>query len=105
MWGPGNHRKIHQNIIQKNPNDADIHNYMGFSFRKKGLLQKSAYHYDRALDINPKHLGALEYQGELYIALGEIEKAKFNLRKIDDICWTQCSELRKLKQAIDKASK
>ena len=92
---------ILETIIQKKPDDADIHNYMGFSFRKKGMLEKSAYHYKQALEINPKHLGALEYQGELYIALGEIEKAKENLAKIDDICWTQCSELRELKQAIE----
>ena len=95
---------ILETITRKKPNDADIHNYMGFSFRKKGMLEKSAYHYERALDINPKHLGALEYQGELYIALGEIEKAKANLTKIDNVCWTQCSELRELKQAIDKAT-
>ena len=35
-------------IIQKKPDDADIHNYMGFSFRKKGMLEKSAYHYEQA---------------------------------------------------------
>ena len=94
---------ILETIIQKKPDDADIHNYMGFSFRKKDMLEKSAYHYEQALDINPKHLGALEYQGELYIELGEIEKAKANLTKIDDICWTQCPELRQLKQAIERA--
>ena len=94
---------ILETIIQKKPDDADIHNYMGFSFRKKGMLEKSAYHYEQALEINPKHLGALEYQGELYIALGEIEKAKANLTKIDDICWTECSELRELKKAIEQA--
>ena len=94
---------ILETIIQKKPDDADIHNYMGFSFRKKGMLEKSTYHYERALEINPKHLGALEYQGELYIALGEIEKAKANLIRIDDICWTQCPELRELKQAIEQA--
>lgn len=94
---------ILETIIQKKPDDADIHNYMGYSFRKKGMLEKSSYHYEQALDINPKHLGALEYQGELYIALGEIDKAKANLTKIDDICWTQCSELRELEQAIEKA--
>ncbi len=96
---------ILETMVQNEPNDADIHNYIGFSFRKKGMLEKSAYHYEKALDINPKHLGALEYQGELFIALGDLDRAKVNLNKIDDICWTQCNELRKLKQAIDKAVK
>ena len=68
-----------------------------------GELEKSSYHYEKALSINPKHLGALEYQGELYLALGDIESAKENLVKIDDICFTQCSELKQLKKAIDTA--
>ena len=92
-----------QTLIEDNPNDADIHNYLGFSFRKIGEFDKSSYHYEKALNINPKHLGALEYQGELYIALGNIEKAKENLVKIDDICFTQCSELRELRKSINKA--
>ena len=94
---------ILENIVQRKPNDANIHNYMGFSFRKKGMLEKSAYHYERALDIDPKHLGALEYQGELYILLGNIEKAKENLGKIDDICWNECTEMKELKEAIQAA--
>ncbi len=94
---------ILQALIKDKPNDADIHNYLGFSFRKMGELKKSSFHYEKALKINPKHLGALEYQGELYLALGDIEKAKENLNRIDDICYTQCSELKQLKKAINLA--
>jgi len=96
---------ILETIVEKKPKDADIHNYLGFSFRKKGMLEKSAYHYKQALNINPRHVGALEYQGELFLALGEIGKARKNLKKIDDICWTQCAELRELTKAIDAAVK
>ena len=94
---------ILQALVQDNPNDADIHNYLGFSFRKTGEYDKSSFHYEKALKIDPKHLGALEYQGELYLALGDVEKAKENLVKIDDICFTQCTELRELKKAINSA--
>ena len=55
------------------------------------------------MNINPKHLGALEYQGELFITLGKIEKAKANLARIDDICVTKCKELRELEKAISAA--
>ena len=92
---------ILQTIVQKKPNDADIHNYIGFSLRKLGMLEKSAYHYEKALGINPRHVGALEYQGELFLALGELEKARENLDKIDKICWTQCTELKQLTKAIE----
>ena len=83
-------------LVTANPDDADILNYLGFSFRKTGDLVKSSHYYEKALNIDPKHLGALEYQGELFITLGKIDKAKANLARIDEICVTQCKELRKL---------
>ena len=92
-----------ETLVTKNPDDADILNYLGFSFRKTGDLVKSSHYYEKALNINPKHLGALEYQGELFITLGKIDKAKANLAQIDDICITQCKELRALEKAISAA--
>ena len=92
-----------ETLVTANPDDADILNYLGFSFRKTGDLVKSSHYYEKALDIDPKHLGALEYQGELFITLGKIDKAKANLARIDDICVTQCKEFRKLEKAISTA--
>ena len=92
-----------ETLATENPDDADILNYLGFSFRKTGDLVKSSHYYEKALNINPKHLGALEYQGELFITLGKIDKAKANLARIDDICVTQCKELRELEKAIRAA--
>ena len=92
-----------ETLVTENPEDPDILNYLGFSFRKTGDLVKSSHYYKKALDINSKHLGALEYQGELFIALGKIEEAKANLARIDDICFTQCKELRELEKAISAA--
>ena len=91
-----------ETLVTENPDD-DILNYLGFSFRKTGDLVKSSHYYEKALNINPKHLGALEYQGELFITLGKIDKAKANLARIDDICVTQCKELRALEKAISAA--
>ena len=54
-----------------------------------------------ALEINPKHVGALQYQGELFITLGQIDKAKDNLERIGKICWLfPCNEEQLLEQAI-----
>ena len=92
-----------ETLVTENPDDADILNYLGFSFRKTGDLIKSSHYYEKALNVNPKHLGALEYQGELFITLGKIDKAKANLALIDDICITQCKELRALEKAISAA--
>ena len=92
-----------ETLVTANPEDADILNYLGFSFRKIGDLVKSSHYYEKALNIDPKHLGALEYQGELFITLGKIDKAKANLARIDDICVTKCKELRELEKAISTA--
>ena len=64
----------------------------------------ASQYYEKALELNPKHIGALQYQGELFITLGEIENAKQNLEKIGKICWLfSCYEEKLLKTAIDEA--
>ena len=81
-------------------NDADIQNLLGFVHRKLGKLDAAVIYYQRALDIDPKHRGALEYQGELFLLRGEKDAAHANLEKLDKICWMGCSEYDVLKKAI-----
>ena len=80
--------------------EADKYNLLGFTARKSGDLNAAAEYYKKALEINPKHIQALEYQGELYLQLGEIEQAKKNLEKIKTICWFICKEKKMLEEAI-----
>ena len=85
-------------------NRAERYNLLGFTARKSGDLIAAAEYYEKALYINPKHLGTLQYQGELFISLGDIEKAGQNLIKIKKICWIfSCDESSKLEDAIQKA--
>ena len=80
--------------------EADKYNLLGFTARKSGDLNVAAEYYKKALEINPKHIQALEYQGELYLQLGEIEQAKKNLEKIKTMCWFICKEKKMLEEAI-----
>ena len=83
---------------------ADLYNLLGFTARKSGDLVGASGYYEKALKINAKHIGALQYQGELFITLGEIENAKQNLVKIEKICWLfSCNEGNMLKSAINEA--
>ena len=82
---------------------ADKYNLLGFTARKSGNLKAAGEYYEKALEINPKHIQALEYQGELYLQLGDIDQAKRNLEKINEICWLICKEKKMLKNAIDLA--
>ena len=85
--------------------NADIYNYLGFSHRKLGKMEDAAFFYNKALKINPKHKGALEYQGEMFLTLNQIGKAEDNLKKLDKICFLGCPEFDKLKKSImDKKS-
>lgn len=82
------------------PRNADVHNLIGFASRKLGRYDQAGPAYETALSIDPKHRGALEYQGELFLTLGQPEKAKANLARLDKICWLGCDEHRDLKKAI-----
>ena len=88
-----------------NKNDADIYNYLGFSYRKIGDLEKAALYYNKALTISPKHKGALEYQGEMFLTLGQLPKAEANLKKLGKLCFLGCEEEKMLKESILKFKK
>ena len=85
----------------KFPQNADIQNYLGFVSRKMDKLGKSDAYYKKALQINPMHKGALEYQGELFLQYKNVEKAKANLKLLERICGVNCEEYKELKKAIE----
>ena len=84
--------------------EDDRQNLMRFTARKSGDYATAKKHYEAALELSPKHLGALEYQGELFIALGDLDGAAQNLEKIKSIFWLYYKEKTKLKNALKKAS-
>jgi len=85
---------------------ADKFNLLGFTARKSGDLNTASEFYIKALEINPKHVNALEYQGELFLQLGKVADAQQNLEKIQKICWLlPCNAERQLEKAIELALK
>ena len=78
----------------------DVYNLMGFALRKTGDRGQAMTFYRKALDFDPAHKGALEYQGELYVELGQVDKAKENVVKLERLCPTGCEELEDLREAI-----
>ena len=61
----------------------DVYSLMGFALRKTGDRAQAMTYYRKALEADPAHKGALEYQGELFVELGQIDKAKENLAKLN----------------------
>jgi tetratricopeptide (TPR) repeat protein len=82
------------------PNNADVNNLLGYTSRKLKQYTQAGTYYTKALKIDSKHLGALEYQGELFMILKKTSSAKSNLAKIKAICGTSCEEYIDLKKAI-----
>src|SRR5690348_6064025 len=83
---------------------ADVYNLMGFSLRKTGDYKQAYTFYRKALDFDPDHKGALEYLGELYVETGQIDKAKENAARLQQLCPSGCEELADLEKAIGKTA-
>ncbi|MET0332861.1 MAG: tetratricopeptide repeat protein [Rhizobacter sp.] len=83
---------------------AEWNNLMGYSLRKSKTpdLAGSERFYNEALRIDPRHLGTLEYSGELYLMKGELPKAEQRLAALDAACAKSCVEYADLKRAIDR---
>jgi len=88
-------------IVKADPNNADALNLMGFSLRKTGQTDLALQYYNKALALMPKHLGANEYLGELYVELGQMDKAKERLAVLQAACGN-CEQERDLTAAIAK---
>jgi Flp pilus assembly protein TadD len=81
---------------------ADWNNLMGYAHRKASTpdLEASERYYNEALRIDPRHKGALEYSGELYLTKGDVAKAEQRLATLDKVCAASCSEYHDLKESI-----
>jgi opacity protein-like surface antigen len=82
--------------------DADWNNLMGYSLRKSATpdFAGAEKFYNEALRIDPKHRGALEYSGELYLQTGNLARAEERLATLDRVCFFGCEEYSDLKKAI-----
>jgi tetratricopeptide (TPR) repeat protein len=81
----------------------DIYSLLGFSYRKSGDRTNGALYYRKALDIDPWHKGALEYQGAMFVETGDIPKARANLAKLVQLCPSGCEEREDLEKDIKDA--
>ncbi len=88
--------------IAANPENVDYHNLYAYAIRKgpNPNMDLVFRHYNEALRIDPKHLGAHEYLGEAYLMQGNVAKAREHLAQLDRLCFLGCEEHTMLKKAI-----
>ncbi len=85
---------------QRIQNNADILNALGFSYRNAGQLEPAFKHYQRALQLNPRHLGVHEYIGEAYLLANNLAKAEEHLAALKRYCLNVCEERDDLTKKI-----
>ena len=73
--------------------------------RAAGDPAKSIPLYQKALTLDPHHLGAHEYIGEAYLALDNLPKAKEHLARLNRLCLFSCEQYRDLKKAVESYEK
>lgn len=83
---------------------ADALNLLGFAHRKLGDAQMGLDYYLKALALEPEHLGANEYLGELYLEMKDLPKAEERLAVLEKACG-QCEEWEDLSEAIEAYKK
>jgi len=87
-------------VVQREPDNADAHNYLGFSLRKLGDLDKAQAHYRTALQLEPNHKAALEYYGELFLQIKDLPRAEEQLARLQRVCPSGCTERAELEKAV-----
>jgi Flp pilus assembly protein TadD len=78
----------------------DILTYQGYTWRKKGDYARAERFYKAALALNPAHVGATEYYGELKVAEGDMAGAKKLLARLDRLCAFDCAGAEELRRWI-----
>ncbi|HUG22281.1 tetratricopeptide repeat protein [Piscinibacter sp.] len=93
---------VMKQALVANPKNAEYHNLYAYSTRKGASPDMNLVfrHYNEALRLNPKHLGAHEYIGEAYLAVDDLPKAKEHLAALDRLCFFGCEEYTDLKKAV-----
>ena len=87
-----------EKAYSKNKKNADILNYLGYTLRKTGNLEKAEIYYLKGLELDAGHLGINEYLGELYVQTNRIELAK---KRLEVLKGCKCEEYKELKELIE----
>lgn len=89
-----------QKSIKEKGEYADALNQLGYANRKMGNWKAGMEYYLKALSLEPKHLGANEYLGELYLEQKDLPNAEKQLAVLKSACG-DCDEFDELEDAID----
>lgn len=88
--------------LKRNPRNADAWSELGFANRKLGRWNEGQRYYENALRIDPSHVGAMAYLGELYLETDRPGRARALLRQIESLCRDGCPAREALTAAMEQ---
>ncbi|MEZ0259742.1 MAG: tetratricopeptide repeat protein [Alphaproteobacteria bacterium] len=90
-------------VLERHPGSADAYTYRGLAYQQLGDLKKARDNYNRAVTLNPTHLGANKYLASMFLNDGELDRAVEQMQVIRLACGTlECQELDELQLEINK---
>ena len=84
----------------KHRDEADVFNYLGYSYRKSGDLDNAFKYYNTALRLDGNHKGAHEYIGEAFLMKNDVAAAEKHLATLERLCGKGCEEYQDLAKSI-----
>ena len=87
-------------LVDQDDQKADVFNLLGYSHRKLEMYEPALEYYLTALELDPKHMGANEYLGELYLETDQLDKAQAQVIILEQLCPEGCEELTELQEAV-----
>jgi len=99
-------RELARAALERAPLSADAHNLYAYSLRRgpNPPMDLVFRHYNEALRLNPRHLGAHEYLAEAYLMTGNLAKAREHLAILGRLCGA-CEEQERLARAVANAER
>jgi len=72
-------------VLKTYPNDAEVHELLGFINRRMGQFDQALEHLQKALTLEPRSVVVATVLSETYVLLRDPEPAKEYLRRAEDI--------------------
>ena len=90
-------------VLTRHPANADAYMYRGYAYARLGQGSDAVKDFQRALTIDPGHLGANKYLADSYLQAGDVPRALEQMQVIRMTCGqTNCAELDELQHEIDQ---
>lgn len=93
-------------VLDRHPQNADAFAYQGYAWQNLGDMKKAEESYTRALGIDPTHLGAQKYMGNIHLSKNDMARAMESLQALRITCGVGgCEELDEMESDINRYKK